>query len=143
MIRTNANINCLTIDKKTPLHISSTHGYFDISKLLVENGATIGLLDSEKNNPLHICSKLGHYELLKFLLERYPQADSKNIYGMTPLDLTTHPRCKALLQEYLNSNSNTYHKVKIHKTNNKSANNLILNFKNNQQGEKSNKLDIY
>jgi ankyrin repeat protein len=136
LIRTNANVNCITFDKKSPLHISSTHGYFDISKLLVENGAMIGLMDSEKNNALHICSKLGHYELLKFLLERYPQADSKNIYGKTPMDLTTNNRCQELLQEYLNTNTNKFHKVKIHKTNNKSANNLILNFKTNQQGDK-------
>ena len=132
MIRSNAEINCITSDKKTPLYIASNHGYFDISKLLVENGATIGLLDSEKNNPLHICSKLGHLELLKFFLERYPQADSKNIYGKTPIDVAINSKIKILLQEYLADNSDKYHKVKIHKTNNKSANNLIFNFKNNK-----------
>lgn len=128
----------MTFDKKTPLHISSTHGYFDISKLLVENGAMIGLLDAEKNNPLHITAQLGHLELLKFLLERYPQADSKNIYGKTPIEVATNAKIKIILQEYLTNNSNLYHKVTIHKTNNKSANNLILNFKGNQRCESNN-----
>lgn len=63
-------------------------------------------------------------------MERNPQADSKNIYGRTPIDVATNVRIKELLEEYLNTNSNKYHKVKIHKTNNKSANNLIFNFQN-------------
>jgi hypothetical protein len=138
LIRSNVDVNAVTFDKKTPLHIASGHGYFDISKLLVENGAMIGLLDAEKNNPLHLTAQLGHLELLKFLLDRYPQADSKNIYGKTPIEIASSAKIKILLQEYLTSNSNLYHKVTIHKTNNKSANNLILNFKSNNRCESNN-----
>ena len=131
LIKSNANVNCLTFDKKSPLHISCTQGYFDISKLLIENGATIGILDSEKNNPLHICAKAGHSELLKFLLDRHPQADSKNIYGKTPIEMATSSKIKLVLQEYLTKNINKYHYIRIHKINNKSANNFILNYKGN------------
>lgn len=97
----------------------------------MENGATIGLLDNEKNNPLHICAREGHIELLKFLLDRFPQADSKNLYGKTPIELTKNPNIKLLLQDYLTKNKNKYHYVKIHKINNKSVNNFILNCKGN------------
>ncbi len=136
MIKKNADINSFNSDKKTPLLIACIHGYFDISKLLVENGALIGLLDAEKNNPIHLAAQHGHQELLKFLLERYPQADSKNIYGKTPIEIASSAKIKILLQEYLTNTSIKYHRVTIHKTNNKSANNLILNFKSNNAIER-------
>lgn len=57
------------------------------------------------------------------------------------MDVATNGKIKVLLQEYLNTNSNKYHKVTIHKTNNKSANNLILNFKNNQNNQNTVKVE--
>lgn len=126
LIKTNADVNIKTNNKKTPLHLAVNRGYFDISKLLVENGGcTINSTDDEKNNPIHICATIGHLELLKYLLERFPQADCKNIYGKTPMNLATKDNIKEALQDYLQKNASQYHKVTIHTTNSKSANILL------------------
>ena len=87
--------------------------------------ATISCVDDEKNSPVHICASRGHVELLKYFLERYPQADCKNIYGKTPLDLSKNDKIKELLKDYLIKNTYQYHKITIYDTNNKCANNLI------------------
>lgn len=79
----------------------------------------------------------GHLELLKFLLEKNPQVDNKNIFGKTPLDLAINSKIKDFLTEYINQGLVKFTKVTIHKTNMKSANNLILNFKQQSNKEKS------
>lgn len=132
LINTNANVNCRTNNKKTPLHLTTSHGYFDISKMLVENGCTINSVDDEKNTPIHICASTGHIELLKYLLDRFPQADVKNIYGKTPIDLAKKEDIKNLLQEYLKKNQSQYTKVHIHSANAKSVNNFLKNFPNHE-----------
>ena len=85
----------------------------------------MAILDEEKNNLVHICAAKGHVELLKYILEKNPQADLKNLHGFTPLDLTVNEKIKELLNDYLKKNSNQYHKVTIHNSSDKSANNLL------------------
>ena len=45
--------------------------------------------------------------------------------------MATSSKIKLVLQEYLTKNINKYHYIRIHKINNKSANNFILNYKGN------------
>lgn len=128
LIKSNADVNLKTNNKKTALHIAVSRGYFDISKLLVENGGcTLNSTDDEKNSIVHICALIGHLELLKYILERFPNADAKNIYGKTPIDLSTKDNVKEVLREYLQKNESQYHMVTIHTTNTKSANILLKN----------------
>jgi ankyrin repeat protein len=54
--------------KKSPLHISAFRGYFDKTKLLIENGADLNALDSEKNLAIHLCALNGHNELLFYII---------------------------------------------------------------------------
>lgn len=129
LMKMNINPNLRTASKKTALHLSAEKGYFDVSKMLIENGALLSLLDDEKNSPIHLTSLKGHYELLKFFLEKYPQADSKNIYGRTPLDLAINDKIKALIVDFLTKNTYNYHKITIHTANNKKANEFLNTFK--------------
>ena len=121
LIKSNADLNLRSNIKRTPLHISCSHGYFDITKLLIENGALINIQDNERNTPIHLCVMGGHIELLKYLLDKFPQADGKNIYGKTPIDIANSEEVKNILREYLNKNESKYHKIKIHNVNSTTA----------------------
>jgi hypothetical protein len=127
LTKMNIDINLKTVNKKTPLHLACEKGYFDISRILIENGAILTLLDDEKNNCIHLCASRGHYELLKYLLEKLPQADLKNIYGKTPLELAKSDKIRMLLSEYLSKKNTQFHKITIHNANSKHANELIFN----------------
>lgn len=125
LMKMNVDVNMKTFNKKTPLHIAANKGYFDISRILIENGGTISTLDDEKNSPIHLCAMRGHVELLRYFLERHPQADSKNIYGKSPMDLAKNDKIKDVLRDYLNKNTYHYHKITIHDIDSKCANNLL------------------
>ena len=61
-MKANCDCNIKTNDKKTPLHFAAIYGYFDISKILIENGAIINVYDNEKNTPLHYICIHAHVE---------------------------------------------------------------------------------
>ena len=128
LIKANCNCNIRTNDKKTPLHFASLRGYFDISKILIENGAILNVYDNEKNTPLHYSSMNGHIELLKYFLGKLPEADIKNIYGKTPLDVAQKEEIKTCLQKYIEKKENVYHKIKIHNTTETTVKNMMRNF---------------
>ena len=111
--------------KKTPLHLSSKKGYFDISKKLIENGALLNVFDSENNSPLHYVCMENHVELLKFFLTKFPKADTKNIHGKRPIDLTKNKDIKETLDEYMKKNKNSYHKIKIYETTDSKMENML------------------
>ena len=102
------NINIKSnIDNKTPLHISCKNGYFDISKLLIQNNADLNCLDNEKNNPLFYCVEGNFYEVAKMILSQnneYNLIYNENIYGESPLSLAlkTNEKIGNLLKEYEN-----------------------------------------
>jgi hypothetical protein len=125
LVKTHIDINCRTNNKKTALHLAVTHGYFDITKLLIENGSNINLVDDEKNTVIHLCSSMSHQELLKYLLEKCPEANSKNIYGHTPLTLAKKDIIRGILRDYTKKNSSHFQKIHIHTTNDQSANFLL------------------
>ena len=136
LLKTNCDINIKNNEKKTPLHLSSKRGYFDISKKLIENGAILNIYDLEKNTPIHYVCMYNHIELLKYFLGKLPQADSKNIYGKMPIDLTTNKEIKVLLENYLKNNENTYHKITIYQTTDTKMKNLIDSYSG--EGERNN-----
>jgi len=89
----------------------------------------LSLLDDEKNSPIHLCAQKGHFELLKYFLEKFPQADTKNIYGKTPLDLASSDKIRDLLLDFLNKKSYNFHKITIHTANSKIVNEFLNNIK--------------
>ena len=102
------DINIKSInDNKTPLHISCKNGYFDITKLLIQNKADLNCLDNEKNNPLLYCVKGNYYEVIKMILSQnhdYNLILSENIYGESPLSIAnkSNEKIKNLFKEYEN-----------------------------------------
>ena len=137
LIKSNCDVNSKTItDKKTPLHLTAKHGFFDISKLLIENGAVINIGDNEKNTPLHLCAQGGHVELMKYFLDKLPQADTKNIYGKTPRDVASKNEIKELLKEYLGKKDNVYRNIKIHTASESTLNYMMKKLNNSTNKNK-------
>ena len=137
LIKANCDVNTKTItNKKTPLHLTAKHGFFDISKLLIENGAVINIGDNEKNTPLHLCAQGGHVELMKYFLDKLPQADNKNIYGKTPKDIASKIEIKELLKEYLGKKDNVYRNIKIHTASESTLNYMMKKFNNGNNKNK-------
>ena len=92
LIKTNLiDINLKSLNEgKTPLHISSKHGYFDISKLLLLNNAKINIFDNERNSPLHYSIEGNFFELTKLLINYvndFSIFKKKNIYGQNLISL--------------------------------------------------------
>ena len=118
ILKVNCDTNIRNIHKQTPLHLSAKRGYFDISKKLIEFGAELNVYDSEKNTPLHYVCINGPVELLKFFLTKSPLVNEENIYGKKPIDLTTIPEIKNILEEYISKNENILKKSKMISNNN-------------------------
>ena len=125
LLKANCETNIKNKEKKTPLHLAAQHGYFDISKKLIASGALLNIFDVEENTPLHYVCMNNHVELFRFFLSKLPKADTKNIYGKRPIDLTTNKDIKEALIEYMKKNENSYHKIKIYQTTDSKMNNLI------------------
>ena len=129
LIKANCDINLRNLKRKTPLHFSSKRGYFDISKLLIENGALLNVFDSEKNSPLHYVCMGNCVELLKYFLTKLPLADAKNLAGKMPIDLTNNKEIKLILENYLKTNENLYHKINIYSTSDSKMKDMLENSK--------------
>ena len=137
ILKANCETNIKNKEKKTPLHLASKHGYFDISKKLIASGALLNIFDSEKNTPLHYVCMINHVELFRFFLSKLPKADTKNIYGKRPIDLTNNKEIKEALIEYMKKNENSYHKIKIYQTTDSKMKNLIEKQKNLEGNEEN------
>ena len=137
LLKANCETNIKNKEKKTPLHLASKHGYFDISKKLIASGALLNIFDSEKNTPLHYVCMINHVELFRFFLSKLPKADTKNIYGKRPIDLTNNKEIKEALIEYMKKNENSYHKIKIYQTTDSKMKNLIEKQKNLEGNEEN------
>jgi hypothetical protein len=112
LLNSNCNPNARNNKNEVPLHLASKKGFFEICKLLIENGASINIYDSEQNSPLHYICLNNNRKILELFLTKNPRADSKNIHGKMPIDLTTNKEMKDLIEHYLNKN-----KVKSYETN--------------------------
>ncbi|KAF7843557.1 ankyrin repeat-containing protein [Senna tora] len=60
---------------ETPLHISSSLGHFDFTKILLTHNPKLALeLDFSRRTPLHMASAEGHIEIVKELVQVYKEA---------------------------------------------------------------------
>jgi len=80
------NINSSNINGDTPLHIVCESGIYEISRLLLENGARADVLNKNHETPLHIACKYNNKITINLLLEKYPDIINKrSISGKTAL----------------------------------------------------------
>jgi len=84
----------------TPLHWScfSHHSALNNFKLLLSNNANPQSIDFHKNTVLHAAIEAGNFDLTSYIISRrLCSLDSKNIEGITPLQLACELHCITLL----------------------------------------------
>ena len=54
LLRLGANINCLDVERQTPIHFAAESGNKNIIPILIQNGASVGIQDRNKRTPLQV-----------------------------------------------------------------------------------------
>lgn len=94
LLKFGADVNVSGEVGDRPLHLASAKGFFNIVKLLTEEGsrADVNAQDNEDHVPLHFCSRFGHRDIVSYLLQSdvEVQPHVANIYGDTPLHLACY-----------------------------------------------------
>ena len=95
-----AKVNTRDFAEWTPLHEACNHGYEEIVKLLINNGAYIDATAGEdKDTPLHDAVTNNHIDVVRFLLQRDDApVDFKNAQGQLPEDLCTTDEMRSLFE---------------------------------------------
>ena len=81
-----ANINSLTSDDVTPLHVASQLGNLEIGNWLLDHGADVNLQMKDGRTSLHLAVKAGNLKVAQLLLEHHAEVNSlEDNDGFTPL----------------------------------------------------------
>jgi serine/threonine-protein phosphatase 6 regulatory ankyrin repeat subunit A len=68
LVRSSASIECVDVDRRTPLHIASACGHhIACSILLADGGADVDSQDEQGFTPLHLAALGGHHECVNVL----------------------------------------------------------------------------
>lgn len=88
LILAGANINDLTIQGQTALHIAAANDQYLLCSILLENNINFEIADSDLNNALHLACQNGNLNTCRVLLtESRINAKAQNIRGQNPIHL--------------------------------------------------------
>uniref|UniRef100_A0A672PPP7 Ankyrin-1-like n=1 Tax=Sinocyclocheilus grahami TaxID=75366 RepID=A0A672PPP7_SINGR len=109
LLQYNAEIDDITLDHLTPLHVAAHCGHHRMAKVLLDKGAKPNTRKVE--TPLHMASRAGHCEVAEFLLQNAAPVDAKAKDDQTPLHCAArmghNEMVKLLLEHKANPNSTT------------------------------------
>ena len=87
LLRSNgADVNALSKDGRTPLHLAVTWDNKDIAALLIENGANVNAGNGKYGTPLFEAAFRASTEIAQFLISKGADVNATNKDGMTVLD---------------------------------------------------------
>ena len=92
-----ALINQKNIGGATPLHIASREGYYEIAKILIDNGADFNLTDNEGWTPLMRANINAHDDVVLLLVTRGAQAGMLNYMNESVIMHATLSNCEKCL----------------------------------------------
>ena len=64
-----ADVNALSDDRSTPLHVAAQYGRIEVVRALLEHGANVGMEDDDGKTASQVASDNGHEDIMKFLSE--------------------------------------------------------------------------
>lgn len=83
-----ANINDLTIQNQSALHIAAAHDHHQLCQILIENNINYDAVDTDLNNALHLACQSGNLSSCRVLLtESRICATATNLRGQNPVHL--------------------------------------------------------
>ncbi|KAB7502063.1 Rabankyrin-5 [Armadillidium nasatum] len=94
LILAGANVNEVTLQKETCLHLCALQDRHTLATIFIQNGVDVDRLDANLNNALHVAIKEGHLATVRVLLtESQINAGAINLRGQNPLHvLATYPK---------------------------------------------------
>ncbi|KAJ7305215.1 hypothetical protein JRQ81_011125 [Phrynocephalus forsythii] len=102
LLQYNADIDDITLDHLTPLHVAAHCGHHRVAKILLEKGAKPNARALNGFTPLHIACKKNHIRVMELLLKMGASIDAVTESGLTPLHVASFmgnlPIVKILLQ---------------------------------------------
>ncbi|KAF0698650.1 Aste57867_10744 [Aphanomyces stellatus] len=87
------------IQQNTPLHWACYKSHAQVACALLAWGFSVEDADSCGNRALHLVCSSGNFDMIQIILAHGADVSAKNMYGNTPLDLTTDPACRKLLKK--------------------------------------------
>ncbi|RHY23870.1 hypothetical protein DYB25_007442 [Aphanomyces astaci] len=83
--------------QNTPLHWACYKGHAQVVWALLSWGYSVDDVDTCGNRALHLACSSGNFDII--VLTHAPDLTAKNMYGNTPLDMTTDSMCRKLLKK--------------------------------------------
>jgi ankyrin repeat protein len=90
-------VNQKNIGGATALHIACREGFYEIAKILIENGADVNSVDNEGWTPLMRANINGHHELVALLVAKGVQSGGLNYTGESAIMHATLANCDKCL----------------------------------------------
>lgn len=78
LLQRGANIESLTRDGRTPLHLASKNGDIELTRLLCKEGANLEAVSAQGEKPLWISANCGHEHIARVLIGSGSDPDSLN-----------------------------------------------------------------
>jgi ankyrin repeat protein len=97
------DVNILTRDKDTPLHLAIQLGNLRIIEELLKRGADINLKNKKGYFPLHLGVQAGNLEVIKILLKKEALIDIEDKEGQTPLYFAIANKNLNIIKELLDN----------------------------------------
>jgi hypothetical protein len=90
-------VNQKNIGGATALHIASREGFYEIAKILIENGADVNAIDNEGWTPLMRANINGHHEVVALLVSKGVGSGGLNYTGESAIMHATLGNCDKCL----------------------------------------------
>lgn len=101
------HINICNSDGLTPLHVAAMHGWYDLTKLLLENGARVDLITKSKQlTPLHLACQHRRHAVTKLLVVDNKLINKQDWRGNTALHYVCHLGDVRLAEILVNAGGN-------------------------------------
>lgn len=94
------------ITKRTPLHIASAYGNYEVIECLIDRGAIINKTSAFMNTPLHYASFNKDSKVAKLLIEKGADVNARDSFNRTPLHIASALCNLELIKLYRDNGAN-------------------------------------